>query len=72
MCQISSSHAAGVVNVLLNNYVRQAKSPAQLRAGQAQHGMLYGLTSAVACELIAVLSIYSISSLILLFRFQRE
>jgi hypothetical protein len=47
---ISSSRAAPVVNVLLNNYVRQAKCPAQLCAGQAQHGMLYGLTSAVACE----------------------
>jgi len=45
----SSSRAANIVQSLLTNYNQQLKSPAQLHANQSHHGVLHGVTSAIAC-----------------------
>jgi len=41
--------AASIVQSLLSNYIQQLKCPAQLQTNQSHHGVLRGVTSAIAC-----------------------
>jgi len=45
----SSSRAAAVVQSLLSNYIQQLKCPAHMHTNQSHHGVLHGVTSAIAC-----------------------
>ncbi len=44
----SSAHARPLVRVLVQNYINQEKCPHESADAAEQHGLFYGLTTAVA------------------------